>query len=111
MSYRTISRRILSVLALSLFMVLPTFAMELAEAKSAGLVGETTSGYIAAVKHSEEVGLLVESINYRRRMHYQKIAEKNGISLQAVEFRAGQKVIEKTPAGEYIDFGDGWQKK
>jgi uncharacterized protein YdbL (DUF1318 family) len=54
---------------------------------------------------------LVASINSKRKAHYQQIAKKNSISLQAVEVRAGQKAMEKTPAGEYINSGGGWKKK
>ncbi len=104
-------QRTLAVLAVSLFMALPAFALELDAAKSAGLVGETSTGYIAAIKSSPEVDALVTSINIQRKIHYQEIATKNGITLLAVEVRAGEKAIEKTAAGEYINRGNGWQKK
>ena len=106
-----ISRLTLPALALSLLVALPAFALELGAAKSDHLVGETSSGYIAAVKPSKEVDALVESINSQRKARYEKIARKNGISLQAVEVRAGQKAIEKTPAGQLINTGSGWQEK
>ncbi len=111
MTFKKTSQKALSALALSLLIALPVFALELGEAKSAGLVGETSSGYLAAVKPSGEVDALVANINSKRKAHYQKIATKNSISLQAVEVRAGQKAMEKTPAGEYINSGGGWKKK
>jgi len=111
MTCKNSTQNALSALALSLLMALPAFALDLGEAKSTGLVGETSSGYIAAVKASGEVDKLVASINSQRKTHYQKIAKKNAISLQAVEARAGQKAMEKTPAGEYINSGGGWKKK
>jgi uncharacterized protein YdbL (DUF1318 family) len=101
----------ITALTLSLLLALPAFALDLDEAKSAGLVGETNMGYIAAVKPSAEVDALVQSINSQRKVVYQDIATKNGITLQAVEARAGQKAIEKTVAGGYINTGDGWQQK
>jgi uncharacterized protein YdbL (DUF1318 family) len=104
-------RRTLAALALSYTMALPAFALELDEAKSAGLVGETNMGYIAAVKPSGEVDALVISINNQRKVYYQGIAAKNDISLQAVESRAGLKAIEKTTAGGYVNTGDGWLQK
>ena len=104
-------QKALSTLALSLLMALPAFALDLGEAKSAGLVGETSSGYLAAVKPSGDVDALVADINSKRKAHYQQIAKKNGISLQAVEVRAGQKAMDKTPAGEYVNSGGGWKKK
>lgn len=111
MNVKKTSQRTLGTLALSLLLALPAFALELGDAKSRGLVGETSSGYLAAVKPSGDVNSLVESINSQRKAHYKKIAEKNGISLQAVEVRAGQKAIGKTPAGEFVNSGGGWQKK
>jgi|WetSurMetagenome_2_1015567.scaffolds.fasta_scaffold717295_2 uncharacterized protein len=103
--------QLLGALSLSLLMALPAFALDLGEAKSSGLVGETNTGYIAAIKPSAEVNALVADINKQRQVYYQKIANENGISLQAVEVRAGLKAIEKTPAGEYINAGTGWQVK
>ena len=111
MTIKKTSQKALGTLALSLLMVLPAFALDLGEAKSGGLVGETNSGYLAAVKPSAEVDKLVASINSKRKTHYQQIAKKNNISLQAVEVRAGQKAMGKTPAGEYINSGGGWKKK
>ena len=104
-------QQLFGALALSLLMTMPAFALDLGTAKSQGLVGETSSGYIAAVKASGDVNALVKDINSQRKAYYQKIAQKNKISLEAVEVRAGQKAIGKTPAGQYINTGGGWQKK
>ncbi|MGB1141113.1 MAG: YdbL family protein [Halioglobus sp.] len=98
-------------LATLLLSALPALALDLGEAKAKGLVGETNSGYLGAVKPSSSVDALVADINAKRKAHYQKIAKQNNISLQAVEARAGLKAIEKTPAGEYVNTGAGWQKK
>lgn len=111
MNLKSISHRALGILVLSLLVALPALALELGDAKSRGLVGETSSGYLAAVKPSNEVNALIESINGKRKAHYRKIATKNGISLEAVEVRAGQKAIEKTPPGQYVNTGAGWKKK
>ena len=102
---------ILSALSLCLVMASAAFAQDLGTAKSQGLVGETSSGYIAAVGSASGVDALIKDINGKRRAQYQKIASKNGISLQAVEARAGQKAISMTPAGQYVNSGGGWQKK
>lgn len=104
-------KHVLGGLALSMVLALNAFALDLDAAKSAGLVGETNAGYIAAIKPSTEVNALVANINSQRKAQYQKIATKNGISLEAVEVRAGQKAIEKTSPGEFINTGSGWQKK
>ncbi|MEM1111842.1 MAG: YdbL family protein [Pseudomonadota bacterium] len=89
----------------------PVWAMDIGDAKSRGLVGETANGYIAAVESSAEVNALVKDINTKRKAQYRRIAEKNDISLEAVEVRAGQRAIGKTPAGQYINRGSGWERK
>ncbi len=89
----------------------PAFALNLQEAKAQGLVGETATGYLAPVKESPEVQELVDTINARRKVHYQKISSRNKTSLNAVEQLAGKKAIEKTPAGQFINVDGSWIKK
>ena len=96
---------------LALALALPVLALDLGDAKARGLVGETASGYLAAVKSSPEIEALVRDINAQRKAHYQKIANQHQVGLAAVEARAGQKAIDKTPAGQFVDTGGGWQKK
>jgi uncharacterized protein YdbL (DUF1318 family) len=111
MHFKRTIQQFMGAISLSLLMALPAFALDLSQAKSSGQVGETNTGYIAAIKPSGEVDALVANINSQRKAQYQKIAKKNGISLQAVEARAGVKALQKTPAGEYINTGTGWQVK
>lgn len=111
MNLKKIPQQAFGALALSLLLIMPALALDLGEAKSKGLVGETSKGYIAAVKPSGEVNALVKDINTQRKAHYQKIATKNNISLEAVEARAGQKAISKTPPGQYVNSGAGWRNK
>jgi uncharacterized protein len=87
-------------------------AMDLQSAKDQGLVGETPSGYLEAVKAPDtEVKQLIESINSKRKQHYQKIASSNNTSLATVEKLAGEKAMEKSKAGHYIKPGGQWQQK
>jgi uncharacterized protein YdbL (DUF1318 family) len=111
MSNRSASRFSLPALVLSLVVALPALALDLQSAKEQALIGETASGYLVAIKPSSEVNALIEDINKQRKTYYQKIAGKNGISLEAVEVRAGKKAIEKTPSGQMINTGSGWTKK
>ena len=111
MTIAKISQQILGAFAVALFLTTSAFALDLGEAKATGLVGETSKGYVAAVKPSATINALITDINERRKAHYQKIANKNKLSLAAIEVRAGQKAINKTPAGQYINSGDGWKKK
>ena len=88
------------------------YAIDLQTAKSQGLVGETTSGYLDAVKSpSPEVTALIESINAKRKQKFQEIAARNNTSLQAVEQLAGKKAIEKSARGSYVKVGGSWQQK
>ena len=80
-------------LALTLF-ALPASALDLAQAKSQGMVQETASGYLKVVKQTEEVKNLVSKINAGRKAEYQKIAKKRGTSLTAVEQLAGQRLTK-----------------
>jgi uncharacterized protein YdbL (DUF1318 family) len=96
-----------------LFITLPAFALELADAKSQGLVGEVSSGYLGAVAPNAagEVKALVERINDLRRKEYQKIAQKNGTPLAVVERIGGKKAVELTPAGQFVMIdGKSWRK-
>lgn len=88
--------------------------LSLDTAKEQKLVGETVSGYLAAVSENspEEVKRLVARINSQRKEHYKSIAQANGTSLSAVEQLAGAKAIEKTPPGEMVrDSSGDWKQK
>ena len=90
----------------------PAYSIELQTAKDQGLVGETPSGYLAAVKSpSAEITALIESVNSQRKLKYQEIATRNNTSLEAVEQLAGKKAIEKSAPGSYIKAGGSWQQK
>ena len=95
-----------------LLMTQPAYSVDLQTAKSQGLVGETPSGYLGAVKSpSAETKALIESINLKRKQKYQEIATRNNTSLQAIEQLAGKKAIEKSKPGSYIKRSGSWQKK
>jgi uncharacterized protein YdbL (DUF1318 family) len=90
----------------------PAYSIDIQTAKNQGLVGETTSGYLAAVKSpSPEVSALIESINSQRKQKFKEIAARNNTSLEAVEQLAGKKAIEKSAHGDYIKVGGSWQQK
>jgi len=88
------------------------FAINLQSAKAQGLVGETASGYLSAVKAaSNEVKALIQDINSKRKQVYAQIAKRNGTTLSAVEHLAGKKAIEKSKPGSYIKPADRWLRK
>ena len=104
---------------LTLFLVLcfsfftgSAYALDLRTAKAQGYVGEQANGYIGIVKNGSGVQALVDDINSRRKAEYQKIATRNGTSLEVVEALAGKKAIEKTPANQYVrDPSGNWIRR
>ncbi len=110
-TWKTISK-FLSWTLLTTLLAVNASALDIKEAKEQGLVGETTTGYIEALKpNNKDVSILVMEVNKQRKSVYEKIASDNGISLQAVELRAAEKAYQKTPAGQYIKLNGEWKKK
>jgi uncharacterized protein len=90
----------------------PAFSMDLQTAKSQGLVGELTSGYLdAVVAPSAEVKALIDEVNAKRKQKYMEIAARNKITLKDVEELAGKKAVEKSEVGSYIKVDGSWKKK
>jgi uncharacterized protein len=90
----------------------PVLALSVEEAKTQGLVGEQPSGYLGVVKPEHETAqALVKDVNNKRRQAYEDIARRNGTSLQAVETLAGEKAIQSTKPGLFVEGPGGWVKK
>jgi uncharacterized protein YdbL (DUF1318 family) len=108
----------LSLCGLLLTISLPLMAMDLQQAmsslgtaKTQGLVGEQPDGYLGVVTKSGSSDEIVKLINDARRAEYQRVAKENAIALPDVEAIAGQKAMEKTPAGQYVQVNKKWMKK
>ncbi len=113
----TLSKSIASLFLL-FSLSLPALAMNLNEAMSAlgdakisGQLGEMPNGYLGVVKPGADVDEIARLINQARRAEYQKLATQNGIQLSDVEAIAGKKTIERTPAGQFIQWQDQWRRK
>jgi hypothetical protein len=91
----------------------PALALDLDAAKAQGLLGERADGYVGVVPASAapEVVKLAAEVNAKRRAHYERIAAETGTSLDAVAARAGHKLIDKAPSGQYVMRDGGWTKK
>ena len=92
----------------------PALAISLDEAKAQGLVGERVDGFVGTVdaKAPAEVRELVERINAERRARYEELAQQRGVPMDAVARIAGEKLIERTPAGQFVtDAGGRWRQK
>jgi len=110
---KTLSALLKSLLSLVLLLsVQNALAIDLQSAKKQGLVGETASGYLSAVKPaSADVKALMSDINAKRKHQYTSIAKRNGTSLSAIEQLAGKKAIEKSRPGSYVKPAGSWLKK
>ena len=92
--------------------VQPLFALTLDEAKSKGLVGEKSDGYLGLVSPgSGEAQALANEVNQKRRQAYEEIARRNGTSISAVETLAGEKAVANTKPGNFVEGSGGWVKK
>ncbi|MBI1214845.1 MAG: DUF1318 domain-containing protein [Alphaproteobacteria bacterium] len=103
----------LAVAGIALSATLAFAAMTVAQAKSAGLVGERTDGMLGIVSTaSPELTELVNTTNAQRLEKYKAIAKKRGTDLNHVEAYAGRKLINLAQPGEYVmNPAGGWQKK
>jgi hypothetical protein len=99
---------------LLLFGALAANAATLDGAKSAGQIGEGVDGYVHLVDKNapDAVKALVKDVNNKRRGKYASIAKTRGTSVEDVAALAGAKLVERTPAGQYVmDSGAKWRKK
>ncbi|WP_432698278.1 YdbL family protein [Marinobacterium sp. YM272] len=102
------------IAALMLSLSLPAFALSLDEAKSKGLVGEQSTGYLGVVSNSPsaEVKSLVQDINTQRKALYIEKAKKAGVEPQIMELRTGERLLDRAAPGEYVRTPDGrWVRK
>jgi len=94
-------------LIMTLMLSFSAFSLELTDAKEQGLVGETINGLLGVVEASGESRALVDNINAKRLAKYKQIAEKNDMTLEQVSILAGEKAIQKTPKGQFIQNSSG----
>jgi uncharacterized protein len=100
-----------AALVTAVLMSFSAWAISLDDAKSQGLVGENSSGYLGLVVANSEAQAVVEKVNAKRKAQYLKLAKKNNLSLAQVEALAAAKTIEKTQSGHYIEVNGSWVKK
>lgn len=100
------------LVCLSIVLGVSASASELTGLKTSGLIGERMDGYLGIVQTDapSDVHARVTEVNNKRRAAYQRIAEKNSLSLEEVAALAGRKTLAKTPPGQWV-FTGTWQKK
>lgn len=100
--------------ALLLSLSTMSWALSKDEAKAQGLIGETSQGYLASVtgNPSAEVRALIDKINIQRKTVYQQKAAKAGVSIQVMQQRVAQRLIERAAKGSYLRNAAGtWYRK
>lgn len=91
-----------------------SFALTMDQAKAQGLIGETSTGYLASVKAnpSAEVKSVVATINQKRRAAYVSAAAKASVTLDVIEKRVAQRLFNKAASGAFLRNSAGaWYKK
>ena len=79
-----------------------------------GLVGEQTDGYVGAVapNPSAEVRDLISSTNDGCRKVYAELAQRNGITVEAVGVLSAEKLYAGAASGHYLQNKSGqWERK
>ena len=97
-----------------LFAVQSAWAIDIHAAKDQGLVGESTTGYLAAVQApaSSDVNALIAEVNKKRKEQFEATAQKTGTTVAQVRNRFYELAVQKTHAGHYYqDSGGKWVKK
>ena len=96
------------------FLARHAWAQDLASAKRDGFLGERIDGLLGVVKADTpgDIRALADDINRRRRQEYARIAEREGVAVEAVAQLAGEKLIERAGGGEWVLGADGnWRQK
>lgn len=97
------------VLLSALLLAFSSYALDIDTAKTQGLVGEQTNGYIGLVANNHsEAAALVSSVNKLRKEKYMEIASKQKTALSNIETLAGSKLVERAVAdGQYYQTSSG----
>ena len=106
-------KKVISAICL-IFMFQSAWAIDIGTAKNQGLVGESNTGYLAAVKKpaSQEVSALIATVNAKRKAQFQKAATKTKATMAQVSNRFYELAIQKTKPGHYYQDAAGtWKKK
>lgn len=105
--------RFLSVMvAAGLMMAGPAFALDLHEARHAGMIGEQLDGYVAVLKGGAEVEALAADVNAKRKVEYARISSENKQPIDVVAKVAAAQIINKLEPGDQYQGADGsWKTR
>jgi uncharacterized protein YdbL (DUF1318 family) len=109
-------RGLLISLALLACLAVPAIAQEapaIAQARTAGAVGERFDGYLGVVGSvPESVRRQVGAINIKRRSLYSGLAARKGVSTEEVGLTAACSLLRRVRVGEvYFLAEGGWRRR
>ncbi|MEL7490057.1 MAG: YdbL family protein [Pseudomonadota bacterium] len=88
---------------------------EINEAKAGCLIGEKNNGYLGEVAGktaSAKVLREMRSINQLRRAEYEKLAARNGVTVQEAATATAERLINRAPSGHCVQNAAGqWIEK
>jgi uncharacterized protein YdbL (DUF1318 family) len=106
-------KKLITVILMSLLLQ-TAWAIDIGTAKTQGLVGESNSGYLAAVKTpaSADVNALIAEVNAKRKAEFEATANKTGATVEQVAYRFYELAVQKTASGHYYqDAAGAWKIK
>ena len=85
---------------------------QIIELKAAGIIGETSQGFLAFVGANQTGKALIEAENQDRQTVYQAIAKQQGTTPAVVGQRRALQIAEKAKSGEWLQDASGkWYRK
>ena len=100
------------IIALSVLMVFPAFALDLHQARDAGILGEKNNGYVAVLKKTPEAEALAKDVNKKRAQEYERISKQNGQPIKVISNLAAQQIVEGINTGnKYQDADGNWKTR
>ncbi|MBB5519155.1 YdbL family protein [Amphiplicatus metriothermophilus] len=85
------------------------------QAKADCVIGEQADGYlgvVAGAAASDELRREVRAINQQRRAAYERLAERNGVTVEVTAKLAARQLIDRAPSGHCVrDDSGAWIRK
>jgi uncharacterized protein YdbL (DUF1318 family) len=101
-----------AIIAAGLLAAVPAFAMDLHEARDAGILGEKNDGYVAVLKKSPDADALANDVNDKRKQEYARISKQNSQPVSVVGTLAAKQIVDGLNAGDkYQDASGNWKTK
>jgi uncharacterized protein YdbL (DUF1318 family) len=101
------------LMAATLLAFQSAWALDIQSAKAQGLIGEESTGLVAARgTPSAEVRALVTSVNDKREAEFERTSKKTGATVAQVKARFYELAVQRTKPGHYYqDESGNWVSK